>query len=546
MRTYRWLFLTCAVLCAPATLVAQTTAVFSEADHLRGSYGPFRSNNDLLYYHLDVRVDPDKQTLSGKNSIRFKMLKDGGRIQLDLVPAFQIDKILLDRPHEAPLPVSFERAAGRTVYVDFPTKLLKGRIYTIEFYYSGHPVEMGRFGGFVFRKDPMGRPLVNTACEEEGASVWWPNKDQWRDEVQSMDISVEAPSDLVEVSGGRFQGKEELPDGYTRWNWHVNYPINNYDVSLNIGKYVHFADRYGELTLDYYVFPEDLDKAKRQFVQVKDMLNTFTHDFGDYPFPKDGYKLVQALYSGVENQTAITYGNHFENGYVGHPAEGIATRFDFIIVHESAHEWFGNSITAKDRSDMWIHEGWANYSEVLFVEYMWGKRDALIYINTGKDKVKNEFPVISAEGVFSTPPADQYKKGSLFLNTLRSIINDDDKWFSLLRNYYQHFKYQTIMTSDMVAFFNQHTGLQLRPIFDQYLRHAAIPTLELRFDEDAHIVSYRWLAQEKQFAMPVRVGLKSGWQIIKPTIAWQRMRTNIGKDDFEVATDLYYINVSKQ
>jgi aminopeptidase N len=541
----------CAALCAPAAAIAEAPAVaqvaeFSEADHLRGSYGPFRSNNDLLYYHLDVRVDPDKQTLSGKNSIRFRMLKDGRRIQLDLVPTFQIDRILLDRPHDAPLALRFERAAGRTVYVDSPKKLLLGRTYTIEFYYSGHPLEMGRFGGFVFRKDPMGRPLVNTACEEEGASVWWPNKDQWHDEVQSMDISVEAPSDLVEVSGGRFQGKEDLGDGYTRWNWHVNYPINNYDVSLNIGKYVHFADRYGDLTLDYYVFPEDLDKAKRQFVQVKDMLNAFTHDFGDYPFPKDGYKLVQALYSGVENQTAITYGNHFENGYVGHPAEGIATRFDFIIVHESAHEWFGNSITAKDRSDMWIHEGWANYSEVLFVEYMWGKRDALVYINTGKDKVKNEFPVISAEGVFSTPPPDQYKKGSLFLNTLRSVINDDDKWFSLLRNYYQHFKYQTIMTTDMVAFFNQHTGLQLRPIFDEYLRHAAIPTLELRFDEAAHTVSYRWRAEEQQFAMPVRVGLKNDWQIIRPTTQWQRMRTGIAKGDFEVATELYYINVSKQ
>jgi aminopeptidase N len=535
----------CTAPCALAIAVAQPAAVFSEADQLRGSYGPYRANNDLLYYHLDVRVDPDRQTLSGKNSIRFKMLKDGSRIQLDLVPALHIDKILLDQAGEA-LPLAFERAAGRTVYVDFPKKLIKGRIYTIEFYYSGHPVEMGRFGGFVFRKDPMGRPLVNTACEEEGASVWWPNKDQWRDEVDSMDISVEAPSDLVEVSGGRFQGKQELPDGYTRWNWHVNYPINNYDVSLNIGKYVHFDDRYGDLTLDYYVFPEDLDKARRQFVQVKDMLNAFTHYFGDYPFPKDGYKLVEALYSGVENQTAITYGNQFENGYVGHPAQGIATRFDFIIVHESAHEWFGNSITAKDRSDMWIHEGWANYSEVLFVEYMWGKQDAITYINTGKEKVKNEVPVISEEGVFSTPPPDQYKKGSLFLNTLRSVIDDDGKWSSLLRDYYQHFKYQTIMTTDMVAFFNQHTGLQLRPIFDQYLRHAAIPTLELRFDEAAHTVAYRWLAQEKDFAMPVRVGIKDKWRVITPTTAWQRMGTRITKEDFDVPTDLYYINVTKQ
>jgi aminopeptidase N len=520
---------------------------FSAADRLRGSYGPYRANNDLLYYHLDVRVDPQKQFLSGKNSIRFKMLQSGKRIQLDLVPVFRIDKILLQQAKGSARALRYERAAGRTVYVDFPQTLRKGSTYTIEFYYSGHPLEMGRFGGFVFRKDPMGRALVNTACEEQGASVWWPNKDQWRDEVEAMDISVEAPSDLVEVSGGRFQSKQDLRDGYTRWNWQVQYPINNYDVSLNIGKYVHFGERYGDLTLDYYVFPEDLAKAQQQFVQVKNMLNAFTHFFGAYPFPKDGYKLVQALYSGVENQSAITYGNHFENGYLGKPASGIGTRFDFIIVHESAHEWFGNSITAQDRSDMWIHEGWANYSEGLFVEYMWGKPDAIAYVNTGKENVKNELPVISAEGVFSTPPVDQYKKGGLFLNTLRSVIDDDAEWFSLLHDYYQHFKYQTIMTTDMVAYFNKHTGKDLKPIFDEYLRHAAIPVLQLKFDAASHSISYRWQAEERAFNMPVRVGRKEAWQLIHPTTTeWQELSSSLTADEFEVATDLYYVAVSKQ
>ena len=545
---------------ASVTLLAQTTTQpvrpstpppkieFTEADRLRGAYGPYRANNDLLYYHLDVRVDPEKQYLSGKNSIRFKMLEDGKRIQLDLVPTFQIDKILLDKTKGTPTTLHYERAAGRTVYVDFPQTLRKGQTYTVEFFYSGHPVEMGRFGGFVFRKDPWGRPLVNTACEEEGASVWWPNKDQWRDEPdEGMDISVEAPSDLVEVSGGRFQNKVELKDGYTRWNWKVQYPINNYDVSLNIGKYVHFGDKYGDLTLDYYVFPEDLEKAQHQFVQVKDMLNAFTHYFGDYPFPKDGYKLVEALYSGVENQTAVTYGNHFQNGYLGRPKTGIGTRFDFIIVHESAHEWFGNSITARDRSDMWIHEGWANYCEGLFVEYMWGKADGITYVNTGKQNVKNESPVISEEGVVSTPPVDQYKKGGLFLNTLRSVVGSDDKWFALLHDYYQHFKYQTIMTTDMVAFFNQQTGKDLTPIFNEYLRHAAIPVLELRFDESAHTVSYRWQAEEKDFNMPIRVGQKDHWQLITPTTTeWQTLPTQLSKDDFAVDTDYYYVNVTKQ
>ena len=364
------------LLAASASAAVMPGDVPTEADRQLGSYGPYRANNDLLYYHLDVRVDPRQHTLSGKNTIRFKMLKDGTRIQLDLVPAFAIDEVL-DTTSASARVLKAERGVGRTIFVDFPRTLKKGRVYQIEFHYSGHPIEMGRFGGFVFREDPQGRPLVNTACEEEGASVWWPNKDQWRDEVTDMDISVEAPSELTEVSGGRLVGKQVLPDGYTRWNWKVHYPINNYDVSLNVGQYVHFADRWHDLSLDYFVFPEDLEKAKRQFAQVKDMLDAFTHYFGDYPFPKDGYKLVEALYSGVENQTAITYGNGFENGYIGHKPSPIGARFDFIIVHESAHEWFGNSITARDRSDMWIHEGWANYLETLFVEYKWGKSDAI-------------------------------------------------------------------------------------------------------------------------------------------------------------------------
>lgn len=546
----------CAVLLAGSGLCATAHAqakasVVSEADRLRGEYGPYRANNDLLYYHLDVRVDPERQTISGKNVIRFRMLEAGTRIQLDLVPTFAIDKILLEGAGGGTQPLKYERAAGRTVYVDFPETLKKGTVATIEFFYSGHPVELGRFGGFVFRKDPMGRPLANTACEEEGASVWWPNKDQWRDEVESMDISVEAPSDLVEVSNGRFQGKKDLGDGFTRWDWHVSYPINNYDVSLNVGKYVHFSDtysdQYGPLTMDYFVFPEDLEKAKKQFLQAKNMLKAFEHTFGEYPFYRDGYKLVEAMYSGVENQTAITYGNHFENGYLGRPKTGIGTWFDFIIVHESAHEWFGNSITARDRSDMWIHEGWANYLEGVFVEYMWGKGDAITYVNTGKENVKNAEPVICREGTVCTPPVDQYKKGGLFLNTVRSVIDDDHEWFALLHDYYQHFKYQTIMTTDMVAFFSQHAKRNLTPIFDEYLRHAAIPVLELRFDEVAHTVSYRWKAEEAAFAMPIKVGDRGHWQTITPvTTRWQTMKTTLGREHFDVATDLYYVNVERQ
>ena len=509
---------------------------------LRGAYGPYRANNDLLYYHLDIRVDPDKQLIRGKNAIRFKMLQDGTRIQLDLSDALNVDKILYDAA-----PLKYERDTG-AVFVDFPQVLHAGQTYSIDFYYSGHPLTAGRFGGMVFGKDPSGHPWIYTSCEDDGASIWWPNKDQWRDEVQNMDISVAIPNDLVDVSNGRFEGKTNLGDGYTRWDWSVHYPINNYDVALNIGNYSHFSSHYGALMLDYYALPEDLDKAKKQFTQVNGMLDAYTHYFGPYPFEKDGYKLIEVPYAGMEHQSAVAYGNHFANGYLNRDwsGVGISTRFDFIIIHESGHEWFGNSITAADRSDMWIHEGWTTYLEGLYVEYHWGRSDAVRYLNGLKPKIENRVPIIAERGVNATPPEDQYFKGALMLNTLRSIVNDDARWFALIHGFYQRFKYQNILTGDVIGYFNQQTGMNLTPVFRQYLCHAEIPVLELLFDPTGHTVSYKWQAEEPDFAMPVEVGDPDHWQILRPTLEWQTMKTPLTKDQFQVATNLYYVDVDKQ
>jgi len=486
-------------------------------------------------------VDPERKFLSGKNTIRFKMLKDDTRIQLDLHAALHIDKILM-----GVATLQYQREEG-AVFVDFPETLRAGRVYTIDFYYSGNPVSQGRFGAIAFRQDPSGHLWINTACEGIGASVWWPNKDQWRDEVEKMQISVSIPNGLVDVSNGKFQGKTDLGDGYTRWDWLVQYPINNYDVSLNIGNYEHFSDRLGNVPMDFYALPEDLEKARKQFAQAKGMLEAFQHYFGEYPFRKDGYKLIEAPYSGMEHQSAVTYGNHFKNGYLERDwtGVGISPRFDFIIIHESAHEWFGNSITAADVSDMWIHEGWATYLEALYVEYMYGHDDALKYLGGYKSKVRNQQPIITQRGVNREPPQDMYFKGALFLNTLRSVVNNDARWWALLHDFYQHFKYRNILTEDVVQFFNQKTGRNLTPIFDQYLRHTALPTLELKFDEAVGEVQYRWKADEPAFAMPVRVGRKDHWELIEPTTSWNTMKTALRKDEFEAATDLYFVNVSR-
>ena len=535
---------------APAPSPALTTQrPPTRADFLRGDYGRYRANNDLLFYRLDVRVDPEKKSIAGKNTIRFRMLKDDSRIQLDLYANLNVDRIVLGTT-----PLKYERELN-TVWVDFPQPLKAGREYAIDFHYSGQPKEEGRFGGMSFKKDASGKDWIFTACEGQGASIWWPNKDQWRDEVEKMEISVAIPNGLTDVSNGKFLGKTDLGDGYTRWDWQVQYPINNYSVSLNIGNYVHFGDRLpstssgqAALPLDFYVLPGSLDAATRQFAQAKPMIEAYERFFGEYPFKKDGFKLIEVPYSGMEHQSAVTYGNRFANGYLERDwtGVGVSLKFDFIIIHESGHEWFGNAVSAADVSDMWIHEGWTTYLENLYVEHVFGYDEALKYVNGYKTKVRNREPIVTQRGIHRSPPQDMYFKGALFLNTLRNVVNDDPRWWKLLRDFFQHFKYQNIMTEDVIAFFNTQLGQNLAPLFNQYLRRTELPTLELAFNETEGTVAYRWKADERDFAMPIRVGERGKWVLIQPTTAWAVMRTPLKKDAFDVATELYYVNVTKQ
>ena len=530
-----------------AETVAPAPATPTRAEILRGGYGPERANNDLLSYHLDVRVDPVAKSIAGTNTVRFRMLKDGARIQLDLTETLAIDSVTLRG--EA---VKYIRDSG-ALFLEFPHTLRAMRTYEVAIKYHGNPVAKGRFGGMSFEQDPVGRPWIFTADEDDGCSIWWPCKDQWRDEPQQgMDISVAVPDALTDISNGRFASKVDLHDGYTQWNWRVSYPINSYDVALNIGAYSHFSDTYTNsaykpLTLDFYALPEDVDKAKAQFAQVKGMLDAYEHYFGEYPFARDGYKLIEVPYAGMEHQSAVAYGNEFDNGYLHRDWTGvsISPRFDFIIIHESGHEWFGNAITAADRSDMWIHEGWTTYLETLYVEYHYGRAYALLYTSGLVPKVHNRRSLITERGVNAEPPQDQYFKGALMLATLRSVLDDDAEWFRLIKVFYQHFKYQNIMTEDVIAWWNANTRMNLTPFFNQYLRRTAIPCLELSFDPATHNVLYKWQAQEPGFSMPVKVGDPAHWQTIHPTLEWQTLETPLGRDEFQVATDLYFVNVSK-
>jgi aminopeptidase N len=519
----------------------------SRTEVLRGAYGPYRANNDLLSYRLDIRVDPVAKTIAGKNTVRFKMLADAKRIQLDLSELLTVDQILLGNET-----LTYTRDSG-ALFIDFPRTLKNGQIYSIDVQYAGAPKAKGRFGGMSFETDPAGRPWIFTADEDDGCSIWWPCKDQWKDEPEEgMEIALAVPNALVGVANGRLISQIHLKDGYTQWNWKVSYPINSYGVALNIGAYRHFSDTYKNpayppLTLDYYALPEDLDKAKLQFEQAKGMLNAFEHYFGEYPFARDGYKLVQVPYAGMEHQSAVAYGNHFANGYLERDwtGVGISPRFDFIIIHESGHEWFGNAVSAADRSDMWIHEGWTTYLECLYAEFQYGKADGLKYTSGLIPHVRNRTPILTERGANLDPPQDMYFKGAMMLATLRSAIDDDARWFALIKAFYQRFKYQNILTEDVVAWWNAQTRQDLTPFFNQYLRHTAIPSLELNFLPGTGTVMYKWQADEPAFHMPVKVGDPAHWQTIHPTTEWQVMPTMVAPDSFKVATDLFYINVSK-
>lgn len=518
-------------------LKKEQTLVFLTENKQWGTYGEYRENNDLLSYDLSIKVIPSDKYISGNNKIRFKMLKDGNKIQIDLFKNLQIKKIL----HNG-VPLDYKRDLN-AVYILFPHVLPEGSVQEIDFHYAGNPVVKGRFGCFTFQKDSLGKDWINTACQGDGSMIWWPNKDQQPDEVEQMTMRVSVPSDLKDISNGRLIETNILNNGFTEYVWQINNPINNYSVSLNIGNYVHFGEMLGKLTMDYYVLEQDLEKAKEQFSQAKPMMVTFQKYFGEYPFIEDGYKLIQAPYAGMEHQSAVTYGNGFKNGYKGKDwtGVGISPKFDFIIIHESGHEWFGNSLTSNDFSDAWIHEGWCTYAESVYVEDQFGYKDAIKYINGYKAKVDNLYPLTGPSSIAYWPTSDNYFKGALFINTLRHIINDDDKWWKGVKAYTTTFNKKNFYTVDVLNFFNRYFDYDFEKIFDQYLYFNNIPSLQL--SSNSNQVNYRWQSQVTGFDMPIDLFIDGKKVRITPKKNWQSITF---KHDFEVADDLFYINIERK
>lgn len=523
-----------------AQVLSNKKGNYTEADSLRGSLRPERAF-DVQKYHLKLKVEPEKQFISGSNMISFIAEDDLSTIQIDLFENMKVDSILQNKEI-----LAFERKHN-AVFIELNEPIKADEKGEIQFYYSGKPIVAKNApwdGGFVWDKDDNGDHWIGVAVQGTGASLWYPNKDHQSDEPEEVQLDIAVPNGLMNVSNGQFLGEKDLGNGFTQWSWKTVNPINNYNVMINIANYEHFSDSYGDLDLDYYVLPYNLEKAKEQFKEVKPMMDCFYEKFGKYPFVEDGFKLIETPYLGMEHQSAVAYGNEYEMGYLGNDLSGtgIGLKWDYIIIHESGHEWYGNSITAKDIADMWIHEGFTSYSEAVYVECRWGKEQALDYLQGTRRGLGNNATIIGDYGVNSEGSGDMYFKGANLLNTIRSIYDNDELWWKTLKDYTETYKHQIIDTETTENFFDEATEVDLQPIFDQYLRHTDLPKLQFRKKEGK--TQARWIVDVEDFKMPVDIFIDGKELRITPTDEWGDLKENIALNKIEVNDLEFYIKTS--
>ena len=512
---------------------------FTRQDTLRGSITPEREWWDLTYYHLDIKVDPENKFISGKNTIQYKVLEQDSIMQIDLQPPMELLKAVQNGQE---LKIKHD---GNAHFISLSDNQNVDEVNELIVHYQGHPREAVKApwdGGISWKKDKNGNHFIASSCQGLGASVWWPCKDHMYDEVDSMQISVNVPSKLTNVSNGRLRRVDQIGDTKT-YTWIVKNPINNYGVNINIGDYVNFSEVYdgmaGNLDLDYYVLSYNLEKAKEQFKQVPMMMEAFEHWFGQYPFYKDSFKLVEVPYLGMEHQSSVTYGNGYQNGYLGNDLSGTGwgLKFDFIIIHEAGHEWFANNITNKDVADMWIHEGFTAYSENLYLDYHFGKQASAEYVIGTRKNIQNDRPLIGYYDVNKEGSSDMYYKGANMLHTLRQLIEDDEKWRKILRKMNVTFYHQTVSSKQIEDFLSQETGIDLTEFFNQYLRTTKVPTLEYTINKKT--LKYRWINIVEGFDMPIQVIINDEDMWLFPKADWQTMNLESKQSTIKIDPDFY-------
>ena len=524
--------------------IQQINAQFTRRDSLQGGLRIERTSYDVKRYDLNITINPEQKSIKGFNEITFDIVIPTQKIQIDLFENMKVDSIVWNTKK-----LNYKRD-NDAVFIDFPEKLASRSNHKLKFYYSGNPRIAKNApwdGGFVFSKDKAGKDFIAVAVQGTGASLWYPVKDSQTDEPDNgASIKVAVPNGLMNVSNGRFLGSQDLKNGYTRWDWEVKNPINNYTITVNIADYVHIQDKMPDLDLDYYVLRENEAKAREHFMEVKPMMECFQSKFGRYPFWEDGYKLVETPYLGMEHQSAVAYGNKYKKGYMGFDLSGtgVGMFFDYITIHETGHEWFGNSITSMDIADMWIHEGFTTYSETVFIECIKGYDDAMKYINGQAKNVRNDKPIIGQYGVNNEGSGDMYYKGSLLLNTLRHIIGDDEKWWKMVYDYSETFKKKIITSDTVIDYFNKASGTDLTPVFRQYLYTNQLPIFIYKIKGD--YLYYSWDNVNEDFNMPIDIGFEDKKIRLKPTLKEQKIKLKkLSKKSFQIYDNQFYVKIKE-
>ncbi len=519
----------------------------AQPDHhflqLQGSNSKLRASFDVKTYLITLRVFPESHSIEGINDIGFKIIKPLKTLELNLFSNLSISNIVFENRT-----LTYKRDSN-TLFINLPRKLKKNDSAHIVIYYSGIPIIAKKApwdGGFVWSKDSSGKDWIGLACEGLGASCWLPCKDHWSDEPETVMMNLQVPTGLTGVSNGRLVRQRNLNNGFTEFLWKVSYPINNYDITVNIGNYEHIQDMYvsevyGNLTLDYYVLKPNVAIAKTHFQQTKRMLQTFEKYFGPYPFRNDGFKLVETSYWGMEHQSCIAYGNQYVNNKFG---------FDFIIIHESGHEWFANSITAIDKADMWLHEGFTTYGEALYVEKQYNYMRAVQYLLGQKGYIKNDLPMIGPRDIaYNRRDNDLYYKGSWILHTMRNMLDNDTLWFNTLFDLNRVYKYKIVSSKEIEKYLCQRTGTNLSLFFKQYLYEPKIPVFEYFIlpKNGLFELHYRLSAKVKRLKMPIKVTLSKGkYDFISAENRWQIIDLPFeNQEDFKVDVKNFLIEVKR-
>jgi aminopeptidase N len=528
----------------PLASATAQRADFTHADTLRGTITPERAWWDVVFYDLHVTFDPADSTIHGWNGITYRVVGAARAMQVDLQVPLEIDSVVQDGRR-----LTYRRD-GNAFFVTVAARQRKGTTRTLTVYYHGRPRAAEKppwDGGVTWGRDPDGHPWIATTCQGLGASVWWPTKDTQADEPDSQRIALTVPDSLRAIANGRLRGIARGANGWSTYEWFVTEPINNYDVAASIGRYAEFTDGYegegGHLTLDFWPLLAHLDTARVQWQQVRPMLDCFEHWFGPYPWYHDGYKLVEAPHLGMEHQSAVAYGNGFTNGYRGRDLSGTGwgLTWDFIVIHESAHEWFGNSITSADLADMWVHESFANYAEALYTECRYGERAGAEYVLGVRTRIRNDAPIVAPFGVNAEGSGDMYYKGGNMLHTIRHVIGNDSTWRAVLRGLNAEFWHRVVTGKQVQEYISAHAGRDLSRVFAQYLTTTKVPVFEYRLEGTT--LTYHWADVVSGFDMPIRVSAGEGqWVTLTPTEAWQTATLPIAApEDFRVDENFYIV-----